>query len=281
MEIELIKGNKGLGFSIAGGIGNQHIPGDNGIYITKISEGGAAYADGRLAVGDKLISVRNTIQNTDRNLENVTHEEAVQTLKTTENRVVLVIMKPDPVTGFLASPSPSQQQPPNIRLDSPLRTVSTPQQQPEVKQSSRTPTPSQNQNQSKYETGSEIRSSQPELMSTSRTSLSRDENYTQRTVTLAKGSSGLGFNIVGGEENEGIFISFILAGGPADTSGQLHRGDQILQVNGIDITRASHEDAAHALKVSFSQVKVRIISHVFTTKIVEIFFILYRMPAPQ
>ena len=59
-EIELIKGNKGLGFSIAGGIGNQHIPGDNGIYITKISEGGAAYADGRLSVGDKLVAVRNT-----------------------------------------------------------------------------------------------------------------------------------------------------------------------------------------------------------------------------
>jgi len=60
MEIELLKGNKGLGFSIAGGIGNQHIPGDNGIYITKISEGGAAFADGRLAVGDKLVAVRNT-----------------------------------------------------------------------------------------------------------------------------------------------------------------------------------------------------------------------------
>jgi len=60
IEIELNKGNRGLGFSIAGGIGNQHIPGDNGIYITKISEGGAAYADKRLAVGDKLVAVRNT-----------------------------------------------------------------------------------------------------------------------------------------------------------------------------------------------------------------------------
>ena len=33
--MELIKGSKGLGFTIAGGIGNQHIPGDNGIYVTK------------------------------------------------------------------------------------------------------------------------------------------------------------------------------------------------------------------------------------------------------
>jgi len=60
LEIELNKGKKGLGFSIAGGIGNQHIPGDNGVYITKLSEGGAAYADGRLAVGDKLVAVRNS-----------------------------------------------------------------------------------------------------------------------------------------------------------------------------------------------------------------------------
>lgn len=61
MEIELIKGNKGLGFSIAGGIGNQHIPGDNGIYVTKIMDGGAAQVDGRLIVGDKLVAVRNAL----------------------------------------------------------------------------------------------------------------------------------------------------------------------------------------------------------------------------
>lgn len=61
MEIELVKGNKGLGFSIAGGIGNQHIPGDNGIYVTKVMEGGAAQVDGRLMVGDKLVAVRDAV----------------------------------------------------------------------------------------------------------------------------------------------------------------------------------------------------------------------------
>lgn len=58
LEIDLVKGGKGLGFSIAGGIGNQHIPGDNGIYVTKIMEGGAAHVDGRLSIGDKLVAVR-------------------------------------------------------------------------------------------------------------------------------------------------------------------------------------------------------------------------------
>ncbi|XP_069986623.1 disks large homolog 4-like isoform X3 [Penaeus vannamei] len=92
IEVELIKGNKGLGFSIAGGIGNQHIPGDNGIYITKIMEGGAAHVDGRVCVGDKLVAVRDTPSG-DVNLENVTHEDAVACLKSTNDRVVLVLGK--------------------------------------------------------------------------------------------------------------------------------------------------------------------------------------------
>lgn len=51
----------GLGFSIAGGIGNQHIPGDDGIFVTKVIEGGAAEQDGRLAVGDRLVAVSSRI----------------------------------------------------------------------------------------------------------------------------------------------------------------------------------------------------------------------------
>ena len=58
-----------------------------------------------------------------------------------------------------------------------------------------------------------------------------------RDVALSKGHQGLGFNIVGGEDGQGIFISFILAGGAADRSGQLKRGDQILSVtNGLVVS---------------------------------------------
>jgi predicted metalloprotease with PDZ domain len=76
---------------------------------------------------------------------------------------------------------------------------------------------------------------------------------TPRSVVLSKGTTGLGFNIVGGEDGEGIFISFILAGGPADVSGQLRRGDQILSVNGHDLKHATHEQAALTLKVGIQQ----------------------------
>ncbi|KAG1683813.1 Disks large 1 tumor suppressor protein [Nymphon striatum] len=69
-----------------------------------------------------------------------------------------------------------------------------------------------------------------------------------RQIYLNKGNSGLGFNIVGGEDGEGIFVSFILAGGPADISDELKRGDQILSVQNIDLRNATHEQAAAALK---------------------------------
>lgn len=70
-----------------------------------------------------------------------------------------------------------------------------------------------------------------------------------RTITIQKGSQGLGFNIVGGEDGQGIYVSFILAGGPADVGGELKRGDQLLSVNGINLRSATHEEAAQALKV--------------------------------
>lgn len=77
-----------------------------------------------------------------------------------------------------------------------------------------------------------------------------DSNEEPRVVELEKGSQGLGFNIVGGEDGHGIYVSFLLAGGPAERSGQLRRGDRLLAVNDTDITHATHEQAAKALKVS-------------------------------
>ncbi|XP_020284232.1 disks large 1 tumor suppressor protein isoform X8 [Pseudomyrmex gracilis] len=233
IEIELIKGNKGLGFSIAGGIGNQHIPGDNGIYVTKIMDGGAAQVDGRLVVGDKLVAVRNALQG-DKNLENVTHEEAVATLKATQDRVVLLVAKPE--SGIIPPPPP------------PLATENSLSPQPR-KQNGSVSALENNTAALPYSQESRHASSLAlHGTGTPRAVSQEDVSREIRTVVLNKGSSGLGFNIVGGEDGEGIFISFILAGGPADLSGELRRGDQILSVNGINLRTATHEEAAAALK---------------------------------
>ncbi|CAF0833766.1 unnamed protein product [Didymodactylos carnosus] len=76
----------------------------------------------------------------------------------------------------------------------------------------------------------------------------RDNYGIERRVVLRRGSYGFGFNIVGGDTDEGIFISFIQAGGPADKSGNLQKGDRIMSVNQNDLRGASHEDAANVLK---------------------------------
>lgn len=50
IEVELFKRGGGLGFSIAGGIGNEHIEGDPGIFVTRVFEDSSAFADGRIEV---------------------------------------------------------------------------------------------------------------------------------------------------------------------------------------------------------------------------------------
>ncbi|XP_063080371.1 disks large homolog 1 isoform X11 [Cavia porcellus] len=216
MEIKLIKGPKGLGFSIAGGVGNQHIPGDNSIYVTKIIEGGAAHKDGKLQIGDKLLAVNSVC------LEEVTHEEAVTALKNTSDFVYLKVAKPTSmyindgyappdITNSASQPVDNHVSPSSFLGQTPV-------------------SPARYSPVSKAVLGDDEITREP------------------RKVILHRGSTGLGFNIVGGEDGEGIFISFILAGGPADLSGELRKGDRIISVNSVDLRAASHEQAAAALK---------------------------------
>ncbi|KAM6259098.1 disks large homolog 1 isoform 3-T3 [Spheniscus humboldti] len=219
VEIKLVKGPKaGLGFSIAGGVGNQHIPGDNSIYVTKIIEGGAAHKDGKLQIGDKLLAVNSVC------LEEVTHEEAVTALKNTADFVYLKVAKP---TSMFMNDSYA---PPDITnsYSQPVDNHITP---------------------SAY-LGQSLPPASPGRYSPIPKGMLGDDEITRepRKVVLHRGSTGLGFNIVGGEDGEGIFISFILAGGPADLSGELRKGDRIISVNGVDLKAATHEQAAAALK---------------------------------
>ncbi|XP_051847528.1 disks large homolog 1 isoform X20 [Antechinus flavipes] len=216
VEIKLVKGPKGLGFSIAGGVGNQHIPGDNSIYVTKIIEGGAAHKDGKLQIGDKLLAVNSVC------LEEVTHEEAVTALKNTSDFVYLRVAKPTSMYMNDGCVPPdvtnSYSQPVDNHISPPAYLGQTP--------------------------------ASPARYSPVPKGMPGDDEITRepRKVVLHRGSTGLGFNIVGGEDGEGIFISFILAGGPADLSGELRKGDRIISVNSVDLRAATHEQAAAALK---------------------------------
>ncbi|KAM9499669.1 disks large homolog 2 isoform 16-T16 [Salvelinus alpinus] len=253
IEIKLIKGPKGLGFSIAGGVGNQHIPGDNSIFVTKIIDGGAAQKDQRLQVGDRLLMVNNYT------LEDVSHEEAVAILKNTSDVVYLKVGKPTSV--YLSDPYG----PPDIThsfspaMENHISSVgnngtleykcSLPPMP--ISPGRYSPLPKHllgEEDINRLDGFSFLRNASIDDGEAHRFESQHFQLRDPRRMVLHKGSTGLGFNIVGGEDGEGIFVSFILAGGPADLSGELRRGDQILSVNGIDLRGATHEQAAAALK---------------------------------
>ncbi|KAK2186325.1 hypothetical protein NP493_205g00022 [Ridgeia piscesae] len=78
-----------------------------------------------------------------------------------------------------------------------------------------------------------------------------------RVVELPKTEEGLGFNVMGGkEQNSPIYISRIIPGGVADRLGGLKRGDQLLSVNGVNVDGEPHEKAVDLLKAAQGTVKL-------------------------
>jgi len=78
-----------------------------------------------------------------------------------------------------------------------------------------------------------------------------------RVVELPKTEEGLGFNVMGGkEQNSPIYISRIIPGGVADRHGGLKRGDQLLSVNGVSVDGENHEKAVELLKAAHGSVKL-------------------------
>ncbi|KPP62171.1 protein lin-7A-like [Scleropages formosus] len=78
-----------------------------------------------------------------------------------------------------------------------------------------------------------------------------------RVVELPKTEEGLGFNVMGGkEQNSPIYISRIIPGGVAERHGGLKRGDQLLSVNGVSVEGEHHERAVELLKAAKDSVKL-------------------------
>lgn len=80
--------------------------------------------------------------------------------------------------------------------------------------------------------------------------LTRDEN------------KGFGISIIGGKDNKlglasltGILIKKILPDSPAAKSATLRTGDRLLEVGGIDLRNATHDEAVEAIKNAKSPVK--------------------------
>uniref|UniRef100_A0A8D0SH11 Protein lin-7 homolog n=1 Tax=Sus scrofa TaxID=9823 RepID=A0A8D0SH11_PIG len=80
-----------------------------------------------------------------------------------------------------------------------------------------------------------------------------------RVVELPKTDEGLGFNVMGGkEQNSPIYISRIIPGGVAERHGGLKRGDQLLSVNGVTLNKTRHSKLVEWLKAKRPQVKLSV-----------------------
>ncbi|CAG0914556.1 unnamed protein product [Notodromas monacha] len=101
----LIRDHNGLGFSIAGGRGSSPFRDDsNAIFISRIIPGGAAEKDGKLRVGDRVLSINGV------DMDGARHDQAVSMLTGLERFIRLVVsretMVPKSQTKTFATATP-------------------------------------------------------------------------------------------------------------------------------------------------------------------------------
>ncbi|XP_056155359.1 protein scribble homolog isoform X2 [Lampris incognitus] len=223
----LVRNDKGLGFSIAGGKGSTpYRTGDTGIYISRIAEGGAAHRDSTLRVGDRVISINGV------DMTEARHDQAVALLTGTSPTIALLVERDQAAPG--GSPALSRG-----------RAHSPPPPEPSDSPDQEDPT--------------------DERLSPHGNHLSQlEDEYPIEEVTLMKSGGPLGLSIVGGSDhashpfgiNEpGVFISKVIPNGLACKSG-LRVGDRILEVNSIDLRHATHQEAVRALLANKQEIRM-------------------------
>ncbi|NWX92610.1 SCRIB protein, partial [Nothoprocta pentlandii] len=216
----LMRNEKGLGFSIAGGKGSTpYRAGDTGIFISRIAEGGAAHRDGTLRVGDRVISINGV------DMTEARHDQAVALLTASSPTIVLLVER---AGAEQPGEGDAPGGPPRARMHSPPPPPGPGDSPPEE-----APPPPH------------------------RSPLAKglDEQYPVEEIHLVKAGGPLGLSIVGGSDHSshpfgihepGVFISKVIPRGLASRSG-LRVGDRILEVNGIDLRHATHQEAVNAL----------------------------------
>ncbi|XP_030635367.1 protein scribble homolog isoform X1 [Chanos chanos] len=222
----LIRNDKGLGFSIAGGKGSTpYRTGDTGIFISRIAEGGAAHRDNILQVGDRVISINGV------DMTEARHDQAVALLTGTAPTITLLVER-DQNENAGGSPRTRAHSPPP-------------------------PEPSTSPDQD--EAGDENLSPHANHLS-----CTMEDEYPIEEVTLVKAGGPLGLSIVGGSDHAshpfgvtepGVFISKVIPQGLACRSG-LRVGDRILEVNSIDLRHATHQEAVRALLSNKQEIRM-------------------------
>ncbi|XP_007565980.1 protein scribble homolog isoform X18 [Poecilia formosa] len=218
----LIRNDKGLGFSIAGGKGSTpYRTGDTGIYISRIAEGGAAHRDSTLRVGDRVISINGV------DMTEARHDQAVALLTGTSPTIALLVERDLNAPGG----SPGQNR---ARAHSP-------------------PPPEPSASPDQDEEG---------LQGNHMGKLEDEYPIEEVTLVKSGGPLGLSIvggsdhaSHPFGINEPGVFISKVIPHGLACQSG-LRVGDRILEVNSIDLRHATHQEAVRALLANKQEIRM-------------------------
>ncbi|XP_064228491.1 inaD-like protein isoform X8 [Aotus nancymaae] len=259
--IELEKDKNGLGLSLAGNKDRSRMS----IFVVGINPGGPAATDGRMHVGDELLEINNQI------LYGRSHQNASAIIKTAPSKVKLVFIRnEDAVNQMAVTPFPVPSgSPSSVEMRDQKLTYMPEDSEPAVSQ----------MKQQKYPMKVSF-SSQEIPLAPASSYHSTDADFTgyggfqaplsvdpatcpivpgqEMIIEISKGRSGLGLSIVGGKDTplNAIVIHEVYEEGAAARDGRLWAGDQILEVNGVDLRNSSHEEAITALRQTPQKVRL-------------------------
>ncbi|TRZ17325.1 hypothetical protein HGM15179_009774 [Zosterops borbonicus] len=227
--VELPKDQGGFGIAIS------EEDTTNGVVIKSLTDHGAAAKDGRIKVGDVILAVDDEI------VVGYPVEKFISLLKTSKS-VVRLTINPAETDNLTTAPAPPSTVPAEKRnMQPPAAAVPT----------SSSPEPEAVKNTS--------RSSTPAML-TSDPATCPIIPGCETTIDISKGRTGLGLSIVGGADTllGAIIIHEVYEEGAASKDGRLWAGDQILEVNGIDLRNATHDEAINVLRQTPQKVRLTV-----------------------
>ncbi|KAM9138457.1 multiple PDZ domain protein isoform 9-T10 [Pangshura tecta] len=231
-HVELPKDQGGLGIAIS------EEDTLNGVVIKSLTDHGAAAKDGRIRVGDQILAVD------DEAVVGYPIEKFISLLKTSKTTVKLTInsVEHDSQTSLQAPTPPLCSATPGERKNI---------QQSLMIPSSGSPEPETIKNTS--------RSSTPATLASDPATCPIIPGC-ETTIDISKGRTGLGLSIVGGADTllGAIIIHEVYEEGAASKDGRLWAGDQILEVNGIDLRNATHDEAINVLRQTPQKVRLTV-----------------------
>uniref|UniRef100_A0A2R9A2A5 Multiple PDZ domain protein n=1 Tax=Pan paniscus TaxID=9597 RepID=A0A2R9A2A5_PANPA len=224
-HLELPKDQGGLGIAIS------EEDTLSGVIIKSLTEHGVAATDGRLKVGDQILAVDDEI------VVGYPIEKFISLLKTAKMTVKLTIHAENPDSQAVPSAAGAA----SGEKKNSSQSLMVPQ--------SGSPEPESIRNTS--------RSSTPAIFASDPATCPIIPGC-ETTIEISKGRTGLGLSIVGGSDTllGAIIIHEVYEEGAACKDGRLWAGDQILEVNGIDLRKATHDEAINVLRQTPQRVRL-------------------------